>query len=370
MTQILNDAEALREKIVSWRRAFHRKEIETGIGGHGVTAVIRGGLPGKCLGIRADCDALPIREETGLPFASENGNMHACGHDAHTAMALGAAALLQARSEELRGNVKFIFQPYEEGGRGALGMIRSGALEAPKTDAVIALHIGNIMGLQYDSGDVVHTAAPASANIYGFKAVFRGKGTHLATLSEGVNPHLMASKAVLLLEEMRTEALAAGEEVAAAVTMVHGGIRNNIVPDECTIDGSIRSFDREAHKVFIARYQENCRKIAEECCGTVRFETVTDVPCTENDPELHRRFVRIASRIIPPEHMKPLEKAPLIGEDFAYFSERVPSLYFYFCSKPSAGPVYPHHHPKFDINESDLPLGSALFAEFALHWQE
>ena len=392
--QILNDAEALREKIVSWRRAFHRipelqgetpktealiaetlwelgvEEVRTGVGGHGVTAVIRGGLPGKCLAIRADCDALPIREETGLPFASENGNMHACGHDAHTAMALGAAALLMERRGKLRGSVKFIFQPYEEGGRGAIAMIRDGALEGPKPAAMIALHIGNIMGAGFDSGDVVHTAEPSSANIYGFKAVFTGKGTHLATLSEGVNPLLIASKAALRLEEMRTEALATGEQIAAAVTMMHGGVRNNIVPDECVIDGSIRSFDREAQKSFIARYQENCREIAEAYGGTVRFETVTDVPCTENDPELHRRFVRIASRIIPPEHMKPLEKAPLMGEDFAYFSERVSSLYFYFCSKPSDGPVYPHHHPKFDINESDLPLGSALFTEFALHWQE
>ena len=388
-----NDAEMLRDQIIGWRRAFHEipelqgdtpktealiakilqeigiEEIRTGVGGHGVTAVIRGALPGKCLAVRADCDALPVREETGLPFASKNGCMHACGHDAHTAMALGAAALLWERREELRGSVKFIFQPYEEGGQGALSMIRDGVLLDPAVDAMIALHIGNIMGTEYESGDVVLTSAPSSANIYGFKAAFRGKGTHLASLEQGTSPLPMASRAVLLLEKMNREEKARGEHFAAAVTMIHGGVRNNIVPDECTVEGSIRSFDRRKHLDFIARFQEACQKIAEECGGTVRFETVTDVPCTENDPALYSRFSAIAGSVVPPEHLKILEKAPLMGEDFAHFSEKVPSLYFYYCSKPEDGPCYPHHHPKFDIREDDLPLGSALFAEYALRWQ-
>ena len=391
--QTLCDAEMLRNQIIGWRRALHEipelqgetvrtgaliaeilrkigiEEVRTGVGGHGVTALIRGALPGKCLGIRADCDALPIREETGLPFASENGCMHACGHDAHVAMALGAAALLWEKRGELRGSVKFIFQPYEEGGQGALSMIRDGVLLDPSVDAMTALHIGNIMGTEYESGDVVLTSAPSSANIYGFKAIFRGKGTHLASLDQGTSPLPMASRAVLLLEEMNREEKARGEHFAAAVTMVHGGVRNNIVPDECTVEGSIRSFDRRKHLDFIARYQEACLKIAEECGGTVRFETVTDVPCTENDPALYRRFSDVAASIVPQEHLKILEKAPLMGEDFAYFSEKVPSLYFYYCSKPASGPCYPHHHPKFDIREADLPMGSALFAEFALRWQ-
>ena len=388
-----NEAEMIRDRIIGWRRAFHEipelqdeilrtealiaetlrsvgiEEIRTGVGGHGVTAVIRGALPGKCLAIRADCDALPIREETGLPFASQNGCMHACGHDAHLAMALGAAALLWARREELRGTVKFIFQPYEEGGRGALQMIRDGVLEDPKVDNMIALHIGNIMGMEYESGDVVVTPAPSSANIYGFRATFRGNGTHLASLEQGIDPLPMASRAVLLLREMNQEKKVRGEHFAAAVTMVHGGVRNNIVPDECTVEGSIRSFDRRKHLDFIARFQEECRLIAEESGGTVRFETVTDVPCTENDPALYRRFSAVAASVVAPEHLKTLETAPLMGEDFACFSEKVPSFYFYYCSKPENGPCYPHHHPKFDINEADLPLGSALFTEFALHWQ-
>ena len=392
--EIMHDAEALKDRIIAWRRALHRipevqgetvkteafiaetlreqgiEEIRTGVGGHGVSALIRGGLPGPCLAIRADCDALPVREETGLPFASENGCMHACGHDAHTAMALGAAALLWEKRAELSGTVKFIFQPYEEGGEGALSMIRDGALQDPKVDAMIALHIGNIMGAEYETGDVVHTAEPASANIYGFKAVFQGKGTHLANLSDGINPLFMASRAALRLEELRDEALSGGERFAAAVTMIHGGVRNNIVPDTCEIQGSIRSFDREKHKAFIAYYQEECSRIAAEYGGTVRFETVTDVPCTRNGPELPRRVLRAAAQTVSPEHLKPLKTAPLMGEDFAYFSELVPSLYFYYCSKPADGPCYPHHHPKFDINEDTLPMGSALFAAFALQWQK
>ena len=172
------EAFALQEQIVAWRREFHQcpelkmdtpitsgkivrilkeigiEEICSGVGGNGVTAVIHGALPGKCLGIRADCDGLPIREETGLPFASTNGNMHACGHDAHTAMALGAAKILWNHRDELHGSVKFVFQPYEEGIGGAKAMIADGVMENPHIDAMIALHTGVVGHPDSVSGDL------------------------------------------------------------------------------------------------------------------------------------------------------------------------------------------------------------------------
>ena len=390
---VWNDAEKIRERIVAWRRAFHQipelqgetpktealiaetlrsvgiKEIRTGVGGHGVTALIRGALPGKCLAIRADCDALPIREETGLPFASQNGCMHACGHDAHTAMVLGAAALLWEHRDELRGTVKMVFQPYEEGGKGAPAMIRDGVLQDPKVDAMIGLHIGNIMGLQYDSGDVIASPDPVSACIYGFKATLRGKGAHVATPEQAVDPVQMSAEAALWLREMVARERAEGEVLVGSVTTIHGGVRNNIIPDTCVIEGSIRAFDQKKHDAYCASFRNFCEKTARKRGGSVEFETVTQAPSTKNDQALYERFMEIAGAIVPAEKLKRLQSAPYMGEDFAYFSDCVPSLYFYLCSKPENGPCYPHHHPKFDIREKDLPLGSALFTEFALHWQ-
>ena len=388
--ETLHDAEALQEKIVAWGRAFHRipelqgetilteamiaetlrsigiEEVRTGVGGHGVTAVIRGALPGKCLAIRADCDALPIREETGLPFASVNGNMHACGHDAHTAMALGAAALLWARRAELQGTVKMVFQPYEEGGRGAQAMIRDGVLFGPKVDAMIGLHTGNIMGTEYESGDVIASPEPVSACIYGFRAVFQGKGAHVATPEEAVDPVGMAAEAALGLKEMILRVRETGGQAVGSVTTIHGGVRNNIIPDSCQIEGSIRAFDPEKQEAYCESFRALCRGIAEKRGGSVSFETVTQAPSTQNDLEMYERFMEIAGGIVAASKLKRLARAPFMGEDFAYFAQLVPSLYFYLCSKPENGPCYPHHHPKFDISEKTLPLGAALFTEFAL----
>ena len=391
--ELINHAEAIKDELIAWRRHIHQypelrmdtprteeficsvlasigiEEVRWGIGGHGVSAVIRGALPGRCLGIRVDCDGLPIREETGLPFASQNGNMHACGHDAHTAVGLGAAKLLWERRTSLRGSVKLIFQPYEEGDGGAKLMIADGVMENPHVDAIIGFHTGCIMGDQYENGEVVFTDKPDSAGIFAFKATFHGKSAHVCTPHQGVDAVYMACSAVMNLQEIMNRERDPNDTAILSVSTIHGGARNNVIADSCTIEGSIRSFDRESHRRYCARAREICEATAVMMRGSVDFETTIDLMATSIDKTLHDKFAAVAAEMLPAERIRRYEPVAPSGEDFARYTDLVPAMHFFVCSRPD-GVCYPHHHPKFDINENTLPISAALFAAFALTWQK
>jgi len=351
--------------IVSALKEMGVEEIRSGVGGHGVCALIRGALPGKCLAIRADCDGLPIKEETGLPFASCNGNMHACGHDAHTAMGLGAAKLLLERREQLRGTVKLIFQPYEEGDRGASLMIADGALENPQVDAIIALHNNCTPDEDYLPGDVLATDQPTSSNIYAYEAVFHGPGSHVCLSRRTPNPVYMACDAVSRIAALPEP----GPETINAVTIVQGGARNNIVPDSCTIAGSIRAFDAGLHRTMRSQVSGIIAQAAQERGGTVEVSTTIDLMGTEIDPGIYDVFRRTVNGLYPERGCRVLKSREMIGEDFARYADRIPALYFFLHTRPEGG-SYPLHHPRFDVNESVLHIGSTVFAAFALSWQE
>lgn len=389
---ILNEARDLSHDLIAWRRHIHQspelkmdtpqteayifsvlreigiEEIRSGIGGHGVAAVIQGTKPGKCLAIRVDCDGLPIPEETGLPFASTNGSMHACGHDAHAATGLGAAKLLWNHRDQLTGSVKLIFQPYEEGDGGAKAMIADGVMEHPHVDAVIGFHTGNIMGESYNNGELVFTDKPDSANIYAFRATFHGKSTHVCTPQLGTDAIMMACAAVMNLQEIMTREHDPNDAAVLSVNTIHGGFRNNVVADCCTIEGTIRSFNSNSQKHYVNRTKEICSAVATMFRGSVDFETTIDLMATAIDPHLYRVFSKIAADMVPAETIRRYDPVAPSGEDFARFADLVPAMHFFVCSKPD-GVCYPHHHPKFDINEETLPLGAALFAAFALGWQ-
>ena len=392
--KLLNDAEAIQDELTAWRRYLHQHPelkmdtpvterfncdtlaamgipaVRSGVGGHGVTAVIEGGRPGKCLAIRVDCDALPIREETGLPFAADNGNMHACGHDAHTAAGLGAAKLLWERREQLSGSVKLIFQPFEEGDGGARAMLADGVMENPAVDAIIGFHTGNIMGEQYRTGDVVFTHQPDSANIFSFKATFRGKSAHVCTPHLGVDAVFMACSAVMNLQEIMNRERDPNDNAILSVSTIHGGQRNNIISDTCVIEGTVRGFRREDHQHYTRRVREICESTAVMMRGSVDFETTINLMATEIDRTMHDKFAAVAGRMVSPDRVRLYDPVAPGGEDFARFAALVPAMHFYVCSRPAEGPCYPHHHPKFDIDESTLPLSAALFAALALNWQE
>ena len=377
------------DEVIAWRRALHAipelcmdtpkteaqilqilaqigiTEVRSGVGGHGVCAVIRGERPGKCLAIRADCDGLPVREETGLPFASVNGNMHACGHDAHTAMALGAAKLLFESRSRLKGSVKLIFQPYEEGDGGARRMIADGALENPAVDAIVALHNHCTPSEAYCTGDLLVTDAPITANIYSYEAVFYGEGAHICLADRTANAVYMACDAVSRIARMeKTDA-----QSVNAVSMIHGGVRNNVISGTCTVSGTVRAFDREAH----TRLREGVRQILEDSArrfgGRVELHTKIDLMGTEIDGAMYKSFLKILQRVYPERAPIALEERELIGEDFARFASIVPGLYFKLHTKPE-GIAYPLHHPKFDLDESVLYRGSVAFAAFAHGWQD
>lgn len=391
---ILKQAEAIGGELTAWRRHIHQNpelrmdtpmterficetlasfgipDIRAGVGGHGVAAVIHGGKPGKCLAIRVDCDALPIREETGLPFAADNGNMHACGHDAHTAAGLGAARLLWENRAQLTGSVKLIFQPFEEGDGGARAMLADGVMENPHVDAVIGFHTGCIMGEQYKTGDVVFTHKADSANIFSFKATFHGKSAHVCTPQLGVDAVFMACSAVMNLQEIMNRERDPNDNAILSVSTIHGGQRNNIISDTCVIEGTVRGFCREAHRRYASRVREICESTAAMLRGSVDFEVTIDLMATEIDRAMHDKFAAAAAQLVPPERIRLYDPVAPGGEDFARFADLVPAMHFYVCSRPAEGPCYPHHHPKFDMDESTLPLSAALFAVFALMWQE
>lgn len=351
--------------IIEFLREIGVTDIRSHVGGHGICAVIKGELPGKCLAIRADCDGLPIKEETGLPFASTNGNMHACGHDSHTAMALGAAKLLIENRHLLKGSVKFLFQPYEEGDGGAKLMINDGALKNPDVDAIIGLHNHCTPDEDYLPGDVLVTSEPISANIYAYEAVFRGTTFHVCLSHKAKNPVYMACDAVSKIAAMQKS----GGEAVNAVAMIHGGVRNNIIPDSCTIAGSIRAFDKGEHRLIKQQVLDIINSSAESFGGKADINTTIDLMGTDIDENLYGVFCRTVNSIYPERKCIDLRERELIGEDFARFANAVPAMYFKLYTKPD-GECYPLHHPKFDVNESVLHKGSIIFAAFALAWQD
>ena len=391
---IKQEAQKLQPQIVAWRREFHQcpelkmdtvitagkietilkeigvEDIRTGVGGNGIACTIHGDAPGKCLGIRADCDGLPIREETGLPFASTNGNMHACGHDAHTAMALGAVKLLWGYRSHLPGKVKFIFQPYEEGDGGAKAMLADNVLEDPHVDNMIALHTGNLMGSQFTAGDIGYHPEVSSFAIRPFRVKFMGKGTHACAPHKGADPVLTACYAVVQLQALLSRERDPVRPVIVSVSVIHGGVRNNVVPDDCYIEGTIRSTSREEQDYYFKRVGEICRDVAASMRGSVEVEQIFDLMPTVNAPEMVAKFLKIAPKVVGPERVKRIEHLEPVGEDFARFADIVPSLYFFHCSAFGDERDHPHHNPKFDIDESVLWSGTALFAQFALDWQK
>jgi len=398
--RLRSEGEAIQPKLKDYRRAFHRTpelrmntpkterlildalrsiglaEITAGVGstgtpgspdreeGHGVVALIRGALPGKCLAIRSDMDGLPIQEETGLPFASENGAMHACGHDFHMAALLGAAELLWNHRDKLHGTVKLIFQPYEEGDVGAKRMIADHVLENPKVDAILGMHNGCHLGSDYRSGDILVTTEPTTSNIYAFKATFRGEGGHVCLSRSRTNPVYAAAEAVVRIRNVGRQY----PEAIAAVTVINAGVRNNIIPLQCVIEGSLRSFDFDMQAEIREKVLRAIHESAEANGVSVSIETTVDVMRTRIDPELFGAFTAIAEQVYP-ERLPRLLHPDMIGEDFARYAELVPGFHFFLCARPE-GARYPLHSPKFDLDEFVLSKAAVLFSAFALAWQE
>lgn len=386
---LLQEAEAMQPEILADRRALHRNP-ETGaelpetaayvkrrlealgyaprmLAG-GVAAEITGEKTGRCILLRADMDALRIREETALDFRSENGNMHACGHDLHVAMLLGAAGLLQKHRQELAGTVRLVFQPDEEGFTGAKAMLAAGVLrEAPQPQAAVALHVHS----GTPSGLVLCGRGTFMAGCTIFRVTAEGTGCHGAMPETGVDPINIAAHIYLALQELTARELAA--EVPAVVTVgrFHGGEAPNIIPGTCVLEGTIRTFDREVTARLMARIGEIAENTARAFRGSARVEELASAPPLKNDPDLMNRMADWAEELVGSQRVYRMDKGGMGSEDFASYTYEVPSAYLLLGAGTAAEDSRfgkPMHNPQVVFNEKILPEGAALYAMAALRW--
>jgi amidohydrolase len=355
-------------------------EVKSGQGqGHGVFASLRGknvsgAKPGKTLAMRADMDALPIVEDTGLPFASTNGNMHACGHDAHVAMLLATAKLLAAKREDLTGTVRFIFQPAEETINGALSMIASGALENPQVDEVIGLHTGNIWG-GLKPGQIGWRVGPMMAATSTLDVEFLGKGGHGATPHLTVDPVVMAAEAIGQLQTLVSREINPFEPAVVTIGQIAGGSAYNVIAGSCKLRGTMRSFDPKIDAFLKERIRDTVEGIATSMRGKATSSFSSDLPAVINDKTCTLRMRDIVAKTLGEEWVQEVALPSSGAEDFSIYLGKVPGAFFYHCStfEPCAvigeGRDYPHHNAKFDVNESVLWTGTAALAAYALGWQ-
>ena len=380
-TILLKEAEQLKAAITANRRTLHqnpeagpdlpetaayvkRRLEEMGYAPRdlagGVTADITGADTGRCILLRADMDALRIQEETGLEFRSENGNMHACGHDCHTAMLLGAAQLLRQHQEELQGTVRLVFQPDEEGFTGAKAMLAAGILEeAPRPQAAMALH--------------VNSGTPSGLVLCGrgtfFRITVKGVGCHGAMPETGVDPINIAAHIYLSLQELIARELAAKTPAVVTVGRFCGGEAPNIIPGDCVMEGTIRTFDRDVTARLMVRIGELAENTARAFRGSAVVEELASAPPLKNDPDLVNRMADWAGELLGKQSVYRLDQGGMGSEDFASYTYEVPSAYLLLgAGTPQEDPRYgkPMHNEAVVFNEDILPLGAALHTLFAL----
>lgn len=333
------------------------------------------GQGGKVFLLRADMDALPITEETELPFSCPNGRMHACGHDLHTSMLLGAAKLLKAHEAELQGTVKLMFQPAEEIFEGGQDMIDHGVLENPKVDAAIMIHV--VAGQPIPAGTVIVSAPGVTAPAADYFTIqVKGKGCHGSTPEQGIDALTAAAHILIALQEIHARELNASQEAVLTIGKFNGGTAENAIADSATLGGTIRTYDETTRAYLKQRLEEIAKSIAISFRATAEVTFGSGCPTLSNDKDLCRSVHGYLTEILGPYGA--LDAAALNGgkpsrgggsEDFAYVSQQVPALMLALAAgEPAKGHTYPLHHPKVTFDESILPIGSAAFAYSALRY--
>lgn len=377
----------LKEELISLRRDFHQHpelgfeefrtgkivadylenlglEVQKNVAKTGVVGLLRGKNPGKTIALRTDMDALPVLEETGLSFKSQNeGVMHACGHDGHLAMMLIAAKVLSSKKDEINGNIKFIFQPNEEDA-GAEIMINEGILENPKVDAAIGIHLWSPI----ESGKVGITPGPLMASSYYFKLVVNGKGGH------GGSPHKAISPILAGLDMIKAiQGMVANEVDALAPTIVTFGKFNSgtfpiIIPEIAEIEGSLRCLHPNT-KDIQERMKEVVEGVSKIHGTTCSLEFKCGNGLLNNDEEMTAMVRGIAEENLGKENILTSDISGMVGEDFSEFSDRVPSTFIFVgVGDKEKGTDYAHHHPKFNIDEDSLPIGVEMHVRAALKY--
>jgi amidohydrolase len=319
----------------------------------GVVGIIRGKRPGRVVMLRADMDALEIDEETNVTYRSEvSGVMHACGHDAHIAMLLTAARLIKKRGID-QGAVKLMFQPAEEGGGGAGAMIAAGLLENPKVDASLAFHVWTPFAV----GQIAALSGPVAASVDGFRIRILGKGTHAAVPEDGVDPVVIAAQIITMAQSLVTRRISSQDPVVLSFGSIKGGSAFNIIPEEVEITGTFRTFDAAVRDRLRKGLQELVVSVSEAFGGRAEYESFVEHVPVINDPEIAGLARRVAVGVVGEDRV--IEPRPLmVGEDIGEVQERVPgALVLLGCGNKEIQADFPHHHPKFNIDERVLPIG-------------
>lgn len=349
-------------------------------GKSGIVALAGGTKPGKVFLLRADMDALPMGEESGESFASQNGYAHACGHDLHTAMLLGAARILKAHEHEIEGTVKLMFQPAEEIFEGAHDMIQSGVLTNPAVDAGMMMHV--TAGMPFPPGTPIIMSPGVSASACDFFEIkIQGKGCHGAQPELGVDPITVAAHIVLALQEINAREVSMYDQVALTLGTLQAGDANNIIPDTALIRGSLRTFDETVRATIKARMKEIVTGMARLYRAEAELLFGSGCPSLLNDKAVSDSVAQYAKELLTARGaFTTAELAAMSGgsakggggsEDFAYVSREVPTVMLAVAAgQPQAGYTYPGHHPKVRFDEKVLSNGAALYAYAAMRWLE
>lgn len=376
----LGNREHRTAKVIAEHLRTHGWEVRTGVAHTGIVAVLQGGRPGAVVALRAEMDALPVEEQTGLPFASKatapwRGHdtpvMHACGHDMHMAIAMGVAQLLPQLREQLPGTVVLLFQPAEEGAPegeegGAKLMVAEGALDEPAPEVIFGLHV-----VPDRVGTVLVRSGPAMASADGLHIVVRGKQTHGAYPWRGVDPITVSAQLVLALQTIVSRQVDVTKSASViSIGSIEGGLRGNIIPDQVELTGTIRTFDPDVRRELHERIVHTAHHVAEAAGASAQVVIDDGYPVVDNDPELLARMLPTLQRVAGSGRVR--ERPAVLGaEDFSFYQQRIPGLFFFLGIVPedaSVAEAASNHSPKFLADEGALGLGVRLMSNLVVDY--